>query len=99
MTDTPAASRRSTSRAPLTEEQISKYAARLTRDHLAILSLYEVRHMTYVAIAQDLGIAEGTVRSRLNRARGVIEALIAADAPKSGETGGRAPDALAGKAA
>lgn len=57
-------------------EQIESNAAGLKSAHLAILRLSVDK--TYVEIAAALGLAKiGTVRSRLNRARTALAALVA----------------------
>jgi RNA polymerase sigma-70 factor (ECF subfamily) len=41
-----------------------------------VLVLYAVAELPYAEIAEALGIAEGTVRSRLNRARRILKETI-----------------------
>jgi RNA polymerase sigma factor (sigma-70 family) len=41
-----------------------------------VLVLYAVAELSYAEIAEALGIAEGTVRSRLNRARRILKETI-----------------------
>ncbi len=49
--------------------EVQKALATLSEDHRAILILREVEGCGYEAIAEMLGLAVGTVRSRLHRAR------------------------------
>ena len=49
---------------------------RLHRRDRDVLVLYAVADLTYGEIAAALGIAEGTVRSRLNRARRILKETI-----------------------
>lgn len=51
------------------QETFSTAFSRLETDHQLILELKEVEKSSYAEIAQTLGIPEGTVGSRLNRAR------------------------------
>jgi RNA polymerase sigma-70 factor (ECF subfamily) len=48
----------------------------LDEDHRLILVLRDLEHMAYADIAQTLGVAEGTVKSRLFRARLQLRARI-----------------------
>lgn len=51
---------------------------RLTFEHRAVLLLKEVEEMSCQEIAATLGLAEGTVKSRLARARTALRALLLA---------------------
>jgi DNA-binding NarL/FixJ family response regulator len=59
---------------------------RLKPKHKAILDAYE-EHKSYEKVAAALNLNVGTVKSRLNRARGHLAAEIATDAAAS-EKGG-----------
>ena len=56
-------------RASDAQESINKAFSLLATEHQLILELKEVQRSSYAEIAQALGIPEGTVGSRLNRAR------------------------------
>jgi RNA polymerase sigma-70 factor (ECF subfamily) len=61
------------------EPATSRIAAALPRLHRRdrdVLVLYAVADLSYAEIAVALGIAEGTVRSRLNRARRLLKETI-----------------------
>lgn len=60
-------------------EQISKGMARLSEQDRRILTMRTVQHAAYTEISRVLGIALGTVKSRLARARGRLRALIEAE--------------------
>jgi RNA polymerase sigma-70 factor (ECF subfamily) len=53
--------------------------ARISFDHRAILLLREVEGLSCEEVARALGIAEGTVKSRLSRARESFRAALTAD--------------------
>ncbi|PAY18957.1 hypothetical protein CKO51_13425 [Rhodopirellula sp. SM50] len=50
----------------------------LSEEHRAILVLRELDELAYREISDILGISVGTVRSRLNRARGRLREVIEA---------------------
>ena len=50
--------------------------ARLNREHQEIIRLREMEDLSYDQIAERLGLAAGTVRSRLSRARGELTNLL-----------------------
>jgi RNA polymerase sigma-70 factor (ECF subfamily) len=52
--------------------QLEAALARLTPDHRQILLLREIEDMSYDEIARVLGLSEGTVKSRLARARSAL---------------------------
>jgi RNA polymerase sigma-70 factor (ECF subfamily) len=57
---------------------------RLSLDHRAVLLLREVEELSGAEIAQALGVAEGTVKSRLARAREALrQALLASEGKAS----------------
>lgn len=51
--------------------------ARLEPELRTIFLLRETEHLAYAEIAETLGIAEGTVASRLNRARRNLQKILA----------------------
>jgi RNA polymerase sigma factor (sigma-70 family) len=58
------------------EADPSAVASALTRLHRRdrdVLTLYAIEDLSYAQIAEALGIPEGTVRSRLNRARRIVQ--------------------------
>ena len=62
----------------LDDREMLEYAlAKLDPDLRAIFLLREVEQLSYYEIAMALDIAEGTVASRLNRARRLLRDLIA----------------------
>jgi RNA polymerase sigma-70 factor, ECF subfamily len=48
----------------------------LSRDHWEVISLYHIQGLQVLEIAKRMGVAEGTVKSRLHRARVVLERKI-----------------------
>ena len=70
---------------------------KLPEESRTVLLLREVEGFTYREIAQDLGLSEGTVKSRLSRARRALrETLLAdetlwAESPSNHKEGGMAP--------
>lgn len=50
--------------------------AHLDEDHRQILVLHHLAELSCAEIASDLGLAEGTVKSRLSRARNRMAALL-----------------------
>lgn len=59
-----------------TDPEVASALARLHRRDRDVLVLYAVAELTYAEIAAALDIAEGTVRSRLNRARRILKETI-----------------------
>ena len=60
-------------RASDARETFTAAFSRLETDHQLILELKEVEQSSYAEIAEALGIPEGTVGSRLNRARSELQ--------------------------
>jgi RNA polymerase sigma-70 factor, ECF subfamily len=54
----------------------------LEPSHREILTLRNILHRSYGEIAQELGINEGTVKSRIARARGCLRHLMAKECPE-----------------
>lgn len=52
-----------------TREQIAQAMAKLSEEHRRVLALREVAGLSYAQIADLLGVEEGTVKSRIARAR------------------------------
>lgn len=55
---------------------IDQALQRLSPEHRTILMLREVSDLDYAAIGEQLGLAPGTVRSRLSRARNELRAAL-----------------------
>lgn len=66
-----------------TRERIAAALARLPHDHRAILVLREIEGLSYPEIAFALGVAEGTVKSRLARARLALRTAMNDSAERS----------------
>lgn len=60
--------------------------ARVPPEYRQALLLREVEGMSYDEIAQTLSVPEGTVKSRIARARGLLIALCRGDDPAAGKT-------------
>ncbi len=58
--------------------------SRLAREHRAVLVLREMEALSYEEIAATLGIAPGTVKSRLSRAREALKKTVSQLAKKKG---------------
>lgn len=56
--------------------EVQNAFARLSKDHREVLHLVAVEHLEYGEAAAILGIAVGTVRSRLFRARAALDGLM-----------------------
>ncbi|MFC7496184.1 MULTISPECIES: RNA polymerase sigma factor [unclassified Nocardioides] len=54
---------------------------RLTPEHRRVLVLHEMVGLTVLQIAEEIGVAEGTVKSRLFRARAHLVAALGPDYP------------------
>jgi RNA polymerase sigma-70 factor (ECF subfamily) len=61
-------------------DEVSSAFASLSRKQRAVLTMHGIREMKYVEIASALDVPVGTVRSRLNRARAALRALLETDA-------------------
>lgn len=69
-------------RVNFSHEEIDRFADRLRQEHVAVLRLSD--GLSYEGISAELNIPIGTVRSRLNRARGRLSALLEQEAPNAG---------------
>lgn len=58
---------------------------RLSPDHRRVLVLHEMVGLTVLQIAEETGVAEGTVKSRLSRARAHLVAAMGSDYPAAVE--------------
>ncbi|MEW6770935.1 MAG: sigma-70 family RNA polymerase sigma factor [Bacillota bacterium] len=56
----------------------------LPKEHRAVLVLREMESLSYEEIAATLGVAPGTVKSRLNRARNALKKALHRTAAKKG---------------
>lgn len=59
------------------EKLILNFETQLSKEHVAILMQHDVAGRGYLAIATDLGVSVGTVKSRLHRARQSLNLLRA----------------------
>jgi RNA polymerase sigma-70 factor (ECF subfamily) len=60
------------------EEIVRRCIASLEADFREVLVLRDVEDLTYEEIREITGLAEGTVKSRLHRARLMLKALVEA---------------------
>lgn len=56
--------------------EIRDALSQLSEEHRAVLVLREIQEYSYEEIAQALGCTLGTVKSRLNRARKIMQSLL-----------------------
>jgi len=64
-----------------TARRVQAALLRLSFDHRSILILREVEGLSCEEIASTLGVPEGTVKSRLARARGQLRSVLCAELP------------------
>ncbi|MEN9653377.1 MAG: polymerase sigma factor SigW, partial [Verrucomicrobiota bacterium] len=57
-------------------EKVAECMEQLKPEHARILTMRNVRNMSYEEIAEDLGLSIGTVKSRINRAREALRELM-----------------------
>lgn len=62
-----------------TRQRVQAALAQLTREHREILLLRYMQELDYGEIAAALGISEGTVKSRISRAKGRLREILARD--------------------
>ncbi len=55
---------------------VMQMLGQLSEEHRAVLVLRDIEGMDYAELAATLGISEGTVKSRLNRARNNLRELL-----------------------
>ena len=65
-----------TAMTPRQDELLEQALARLDPDLRAVFVLREVEQLSYRELAEALGINEGTVASRLNRARRLLKQYL-----------------------
>ena len=58
---------------------VKQALAKLSGDHHRIISMVDIAGLSYAEAALELGIPEGTVMSRMSRARRALADLIEAD--------------------
>lgn len=68
----------------------------LSPEHRRALVLYEMCGLSVPQVAAETGVAEGTVKSRLSRARAALEAALGDDYLTAGPGAGQAADEAAG---
>lgn len=66
--------------------------AELSEEHRAVVVLRDVEDMSYTEIAEALEIAEGTVKSRLYRARAALKSFVDAHYSPGKKTHAQTPD-------
>ena len=67
----------------------------LSPEHRRVLVLYEMCGLSVPQVAAETGVAPGTVKSRLSRARAALEAALGSDYLTTGSAAGPAADAAA----
>jgi RNA polymerase sigma-70 factor (ECF subfamily) len=70
-------------------EVLDRFLASLPDDLREVFILFELEGLTMAAIADDLGLAPGTVASRLRRAREGFQEMVRRFQASRGQTGGR----------
>lgn len=63
------------------QQKINEALMRLTPDHRAVVTMFDIQGMPHADIAKILGISEGTVRSRLFYAHKQLQAWLSEFAP------------------
>jgi RNA polymerase sigma-70 factor (ECF subfamily) len=67
----------------LAAEELFQLITQLPTGYRTVFNLYVVEGLKHTEIAQELGISEGTSKSQLNKARMMLQQLLAA---KNNET-------------
>ena len=57
-------------------DKVAECMEQLKPEHARILTMRNVRNMSYEEIAEELGLSIGTVKSRINRAREALRDLM-----------------------
>jgi RNA polymerase sigma-70 factor (ECF subfamily) len=57
-------------------KKVAECMEQLRPEHARILTMRNVRNLSYEEIAEDLGLSIGTVKSRINRAREALRELM-----------------------
>ena len=60
-------------------DRVTECMAGLNEKHREVLIMRNVKNLSYDAIADELGISVGTVKSRIARARETLRALMGVD--------------------
>jgi RNA polymerase sigma-70 factor (ECF subfamily) len=60
-------------------DRVTECMSGLNKKHREVLILRNVKNLSYDAIAEELGISVGTVKSRIARARETLRALMGVD--------------------
>lgn len=60
-------------------DMVAKAVLRLSGDHRAAIVLRDIRGFSYTEIAEILGCSEGTVKSRISRARAQLKQVLEKD--------------------
>ena len=60
-------------------DRVNDCMSGLNEKHREVLILRNVKNLSYEAIAEELGISVGTVKSRIARARETLRALMGVD--------------------
>ena len=68
------------------QQKINEAMMKLTPDHRAVVTMFDIQGLPHAEIAKILGVSEGTVRSRLFYAHKQLQAWLSEFAPTSHST-------------